>query len=192
MSQLISSLINLVATLPKIWAVFVLAMMPIIELRGAIPLAIAWNIPPLTTFIIAFLGNMIPVLPLLFFLGPVSDWLQKHFAIFKSFFHWVFSRSKAHEDKIKRYGYWGLVLFVAIPFPGTGVWVGSALAFLLRLRILPSFLAMGLGVIIAGIVVISFSLGVAEIAAKQGLFWATLVVIFLLGLMLWQRKKQIR
>lgn len=190
MGDLITALVDLMAGLPKTWAIFVLAMVPVIELRGAIPLAIAWDIPPLISFATAVLGNIAPILPLLLFLGPVSRWLEKHFLVFRRFFKWVFDRSRQHEDKIEKFGYWGLAIFVAIPFPGTGVWVGSALAFLLGLKIFPSFLAMTLGVIIAGGLMIFLSLGVAELIASQGLLLTGLLILILVILIIGFRNKK--
>lgn len=190
MGNLITALVTLLSGLPKLWAIFLLAMFPVIELRGAIPLAVAWDLPLLTSFVVAVLGNMAPVLPLLYFLGPVSRWLEKHFLIFRRFFQWVFNRSRRHEHQIEKYGYWGLVVFVAIPVPGTGVWVGSALAFLLGLKVLPSFLAMTLGVVIAGSIMTFLSLGVAQLIVSQGLIWTIFLILTLIALVLWLKNKQ--
>lgn len=188
MGKIIGFFIALVSGLPKPLAVFVLAMVPIIELRGAIPLAVAWDLNPSIGFFSAILGNLVPIFPLLLFLGPVSQWLQKHFAFFKGFFQWVFNRSRQHEDKIKRYGYWGLALFVAIPFPGTGVWVGSALAFLLGLKIIPSFLAMALGVLGAGTIMLLLSWGIAELAAAKGTLAAVIGILILVSIIIFRKR----
>ncbi|MFA5536320.1 MAG: small multi-drug export protein [Bacillota bacterium] len=182
-------MVDLVSGLPRLWAIFLLAMFPIIELRGAIPLAIAWNLPPLSSFWVAALGNIIPIFPLLYFLEPVSLWLGRQFNFFKNFFEWVFARGRRHKGKIERYGYWGLALFVAIPIPGTGVWVGSVIAFLLGLSAIPSFLAMTLGVVVAGFIMMALSLGVVQLITGQGLLWTIVVLLLFSSIIIFRKNK---
>ena len=113
---------------------FLLAMTPIGELRAAIPAGIYIHyLSPYTAYIIAVIGNLIPVIFLLLFLEPVSKWLSLKFKIFQRFFDWLFKRTrKKASSKIKKYGYPALVLFVAVPLPITGAWTGSAIAFLFK------------------------------------------------------------
>lgn len=191
MDSLVAWMVDLVAVLPKWWAVFILAMVPIIELRGAIPLAIAWQMDPLSGFVAALLGNLVPVLPLLWFLGPVSRWLESNFRPFKVFFRWVFTRAARYEEQIHKYGYWGLMLFVGIPLPGTGAWTGCALAFLLGMKIVPAFLAIAAGVFLAGIIMLLLSLGVAGLAA-QGVGWAILAVVLIIIVVFVHNRRQDR
>lgn len=189
MDALVTWLVDLVAVLPKWWAVFILAMVPIIELRGAIPLAIAWQMDLFPGFMAAFWGNLVPVLPLLLFLGPVSQWLEAHFRPFRVFFRWVFTRTARYEAQIHKYGYWGLVLYVGIPLPGTGAWTGCALAFLLGLKIIPSFLAIAAGVFLAGVLMLLLSLGVAELAS-QGAIWLFLALALVCCIIFFYRRRK--
>ncbi|MCQ8903328.1 MAG: small multi-drug export protein [Methanothrix sp.] len=133
--------------------VMLLAMSPISELRGAIPLAIAYGYSPVEAYAISVLGNLIPVAPLLLFLGPVSSFLMRWPPGYR-FFTWLFSRTRRkYIEGREGIGFAALMLFVAIPLPMTGAWTGCVLAFLLGFRFLPAFLAISLGVLIAGVIV---------------------------------------
>lgn len=139
-------------------SIFITAMLPIIELRGAIPLGINfYGLVWWQVVIIAILGNVIPVLPILFLLDKVSLGLSR-IPIFKRFFTWLFTRTRKKSKIIEEYEMLGLTLFVAIPLPITGAWTGSVAAFLLGLKYFPSFLAIFLGVIIAATIVTGLSL----------------------------------
>ncbi|MCX8207270.1 MAG: small multi-drug export protein [Methanothrix sp.] len=136
------------------WAmVMLLAMSPISELRGAIPLAIAYGYSPLEAYTISVVGNLIPVALLLRFLGPISSFLMRYPTGFR-FFTWLFSRTRRkYIEGREGIGFAALMLFVAIPLPMTGAWTGCVLAFLLGFRFIPAFLSIALGVLIAGVVV---------------------------------------
>lgn len=147
------SIIELFQFLPPEWTTFAISMLPIIELRGAIPYGIgvgdlSWP----QAYAFAVVGNLVPIVPLLLFLGPVSRWLSR-FPGFGRFFAWVFARSQKKSALVKRYGPWGLALFVAIPLPVTGGWTGAAMAFLFGIPFRRSFPAITVGVLIAGVVV---------------------------------------
>jgi len=140
-------------------AVFLTSMLPIIELRGALPLAInlfqiAWP----KAFIIAYIGNIIPVPIILWLLGPVVNLLSK-VRILKRFFDWLFERTrKRSSSMIEKYEEIGLMAFVAIPLPGTGAWTGALIAFLFGLDFKKSLLIITIGVFIAGVIVTSLCL----------------------------------
>jgi uncharacterized membrane protein len=138
--------------LPPEWTTFIVAMLPIIELRGAIPYALGVGMPWPEAYLLAVIGNLVPVVPLLLFLGPVSDWLQR-MPIFGRFFDWVFARTRRRSGVIERYGPIGLALFVAIPLPITGAWTGSAAAYLFGFPFKKAFPSITVGVLIAGGVV---------------------------------------
>jgi uncharacterized membrane protein len=138
--------------------VFMTAMIPIVELRGAIPLGINfYNLPWLKTVLLAILGNILPVLPILILLDKITK-LLCHFTIFKRFFDWLFRRTRKKSALIERYELWGLLIFVAIPWPGTGAWTGSLAAFLLGLNTLKALAAICAGVVLAAIIVAGLSL----------------------------------
>ncbi len=135
------------------WAVFLTSMIPVIELRGALPLAInMFHMPWYKAFIISYIGNVLPVPLILLFLNPVTNVLCKiHF--FKSFFDWLFNRTRRKSAIVEKYEELGLLIFVAIPLPGTGAWTGALLAYLMALDFKNSILFICLGVFIAGIIV---------------------------------------
>lgn len=144
--------------LTKEWAVFFTAWLPIVELRGAIPLAISLNITPWKAYWIAVLGNIVPVIPLLLLLEPLRNFLVKRFKVMHRFFEWWEKRTINKRDKVDKYGALGLVLFTAIPFPTTGAWTASFAAVLFKIKFKYSFPAIIAGVLLAGIIMIILSL----------------------------------
>ncbi len=147
---------------PKEWVVFFISMLPIVELRGAIPYAMSSvggaPLPWWQAYLISCAGNLVPLVPILLILGPVSDWLSRHSRLMARFFTWLFARTRKRAKTIEKYGAIGLISFVAIPLPVTGGWTGSAAAFLFGIpfrRALPSIIA---GVAIAGVVVTSLTI----------------------------------
>ena len=144
------------------WLVTLLAAaLPVSELRGAIPLAIGvYGYDPWQAYLLAVLGNLLPVVPLLLFLGPVSDWLRR-FIFWDKFFTWLFSRTRRkYIREHESFSLTALALFVAIPLPVTGAWTGCAIAFLVGFRFWPAFAAISTGVLLAGVIVTATVLGV--------------------------------
>jgi len=144
-------------------AVVVLAALPVSELRGAIPLGLAMGFSPLKTYGLAFVGNLLPVVPLLFFLQPISDKLR-HIGIFEKFFNWLFERTRRKAALVERFEALGLILFVAIPLPVTGAWTGCVAATLFKIRFRYAFAAITAGVVLAGLIVTAVSLGVLSVS----------------------------
>jgi len=138
--------------------VFLIAMIPIFELRGAIPIGILeYDLSPLKVFPIAIAGNMVPI----FFILLFFDFITKTFfrvPILKKLLEAIFRRTRKKGKVIEKYEEIGLMLFVAIPLPVTGAWTGSLAAYLFGLQFWKSILFIFLGVIIAGIVVTSLTL----------------------------------
>jgi uncharacterized membrane protein len=137
-----------------------IAALPITELRGAIPLALTiYKMPVFPAYFFAVLGNIVPVIFLLLYLKPFSDFLCRwHFL--NIFFKWLFKRTHQYEEKIEKYGALFLLVFVAVPLPGTGAWTGSIAAFVFGIRFWYAFPAIVGGIIIAGIIVTLTSLGI--------------------------------
>jgi uncharacterized membrane protein len=99
------------------------------------------------------LGNLLPIIPLLLFLEPVSNYLRRY-QVFDKFFTWMFSRTRRNNTKsFEKYGLLALTIFVAIPLPATGAWSGCAAAFVFGIKFKPAFLSIAAGVMIAGVVV---------------------------------------
>lgn len=139
---------------------FLIAILPISELRGAIPYALfegglEWQ----EAYLYAVLGNFLPVIPLLLFLESVSNWLRRY-RIWDRFFEWFFARTRRKGKMIERFEALGLVLFVAIPLPVTGAWTGCAAAFLFKIPLKMAIPAVACGILIAGCVVTLASMGV--------------------------------
>ncbi|HPA97976.1 MAG TPA: small multi-drug export protein [Methanothrix sp.] len=147
--------------LPAWLVVLLAAALPVSELRGAIPLAIGvYGYDPWQAYLLAVLGNLLPVVPLLLFLGPVSDWLRR-FTFWDKFFTWLFSRTRRkYIREHESFSLTALALFVAVPLPVTGAWTGCAIAFLVGFRFWPAFAAISAGVLLAGVIVTATVLGV--------------------------------
>ncbi|MBQ7718721.1 MAG: small multi-drug export protein [Clostridia bacterium] len=138
-------------TFEKELYVFLLSLIPVVELRGAIPVGIGMGLDVMTTFIVAVIGNIIPVPFILLLTRPVMSWLKKTKAL-KPFAEWIEGKIEKNREKIMRYSAFGLFLFVAIPIPGTGAWSGAIAASALDMRMkyaLPSIVA---GVVTAGVI----------------------------------------
>lgn len=140
-------------------SVMITAALPVIELRGAIPFAISLGLSPFHAILLSLLGSMIPVPFILFGIRPVLNYLRK-IKIFKKLADWITNKSMGNNGhKIQKYGAWGLVIIVALPFPGTGVWSGSLIAALLDIRFKWAFPAILFGNIIAAIIIMTLSQG---------------------------------
>ena len=136
-----------------------LAASPIVELRGAIPFAIVNGLPLFKSYILSILGNMLPVVPLFF----LFDFLFKKLIrvkIIGKVLSWWFAKIEKKSRKVSLWGYLGLIVFVAIPFPTTGAWTGTLVARLLNFSLSKTVLAVFCGVLFSGIIVSLATLGV--------------------------------
>lgn len=154
---MLNIIINWLKDIPKEYIVIIVGAMPVTELRGAIPLALSLGIPGLKAFWLSVLGNVIPVVPLLFFLEPISTRLRR-FKLWSRFFDWLFERTKKRADTIQKYEAIGLAMFVAIPLPMTGAWSGAVAASLFKIKFRYAFVAITAGIIVAGAIVLSLCL----------------------------------
>ncbi|MDI6883371.1 MAG: small multi-drug export protein [Patescibacteria group bacterium] len=167
---------------------FFLAMTPIGELRAAIPVGLTlYHLNWLRVFLISVIGNLVPVILLLLFLAPASAWLSRNFKIFQRFFSWLFERTRRrYNSKMKKYGYPGLAVFVAIPLPLTGGWTACLIAFLFGIPFKIALPLIAFGVAIAGVIV--SLLTQAGIAVEKYFGWPVLLFILALGLIVWLLK----
>lgn len=149
--------------LKKYLIVFFISMVPLIELRGAIPYAIGYNLPILPSYIIAIIGNMLPVPIIYLFARRVLDFGKDKKYIGK-FFTWCLKKGEAGGKKLQEKAgkglYWALFIFVGIPLPGTGAWTGTLAASILDMDFKKSVIAVMAGVILAGIIMGILSLGI--------------------------------
>jgi uncharacterized membrane protein len=133
--------------------VVIIAALPIVELRGAVPVGIlVFNMPWWQTVLWSLLGNIAPILLLLLLLEKAVAWLS-HVSLFRRFFEWLFARARSKSASIQRYEFWGLASFVGIPIPGTGAWTGAVAAEVLGLSYWRSLAAIIVGVLMAAAVV---------------------------------------
>lgn len=147
---------------PKEAATALIAMIPIAELRVALPVALlVYKMPLLSAMFWSVLGNMLPIFFITYLLKPVADFLVKHWGPAKRFFDWWFSRvRRKFEGGSLKYGInLALVIFVAIPLPLTGAWSGAVAAFLFGIPPRRALILITFGVIIAGIIVGSLTSG---------------------------------
>lgn len=143
---------------------FFLAMTPIGELRLSIPLALNnYHLSVSSAYLISLLGNMVPAIFLLWFLGPLSDYLSHRFYFFNRFFSWLFQRNENnHKEKFERWKELALVVLVAIPLPLTGAWTGAICSFVFRIPFKKALPLIFIGVAIAGIAVSLLTIGITN------------------------------
>ncbi len=155
-------LVSRFSFLPPEIATMILAMIPLTELQGSIPVALTvYQLDPLAAYFFSIIGNLIPAVIILWLLGPISGWLIKHSSWAESFFSWLFAHTRHRfTGKYERWGALGLILFVALPGPLTGVWTGSVAAFLFGIQKVKALLLIALGIMITGLIILLATLGV--------------------------------
>ena len=151
-----------IATLPfiKEIIVFIISMCPILELRGGLIAASLLDLNPWVSYLICMVGNILPIPFILWFINKILNWMRnsKNKKI-KGIAKWLDKKVEKHKGQIEKFGYWGLVLFVGIPLPGTGAWTGCLIAAVLEMDKKKSFLAALAGVFIASIIMMLLSFG---------------------------------
>lgn len=147
-------------SVPKELIVFVVSMIPILELRGSILAAGFLKMEFLSTFITAVLGNMLPIPFILLFIDKIFAFLKK--TRFKNIVEKMEKKALSRSDQIRKYGRWGLLLFVGIPLPGTGAWTGALIASLLRMKKRESLPFIFFGVVLAGLIMSLLSFGIIK------------------------------
>lgn len=139
-------------------------MLPITELRGSIPLGFILGLPAESTFIYALIGNIIPCFLILWVLEPISKFLSRHIAFFEKFFDKLYKRTHdKHKDAIEKYGPIFLIIFVAIPLPGSGAWTGSLIAFLFGIKYWKALSFIFIGLLIAATLITMAAMGVINL-----------------------------
>ena len=134
--------------------VFLCSMLPIIELRGAIPMAFAMGLPWWQAYLISVVGNLLPVPFILLLINIVIKWMaSSKVKFFNKIANFLLNRVEKKRERIEKYSFWGLCFFVAVPLPVTGAWTGSLVAAVIGMKPWKAFLSALLGVLIAGAVV---------------------------------------
>lgn len=141
--------------------VFIISMMPILELRGGLIASALLGLDGLSSFIICFLGNIIPIPFILWLITPIFDWLKKT-RLFRGLVGKLENKAMSKKEQIEKLQYIGLMLFIGIPLPGTGAWTGCLIAALLDMNKKKAMLYAILGVVMAGIIMMILSYGILD------------------------------
>lgn len=140
--------------------VMLCSMLPIIELRGAIPLGMGLDLPWWQSYAFAVIGNMIPIPFILLFVTKLIAWMTRsRVRFFNKIGDFLTRKAEKNREKIEKYSFWGVCLFVAVPLPITGAWTGSLVASMIGMRFWKALLSCFIGVLIAGAVVTLISYG---------------------------------
>eukprot|EP00897_Mesotaenium_endlicherianum_P006040 jgi/Mesen1/5464/ME000273S04695 len=159
--------------------IFLMAMLPVIELRGSVPVGYWMGLEPVRLSALAILGNMVPVPFILLFLGPISNSLMARSQTAEKAFNYLFEHTRKKAGPIEEFRWLGLMLFVAVPLPGTGAWSGAIAAYILGLPFWDAFWANFFGVVVAGLIM--------NMLCMLGLKYAVVagVVLFLVSTFVW-------
>ncbi len=141
--------------------IFIISLMPILELRGGLIAAALLGLDIVPSFIICLIGNLLPLPFILWFITPIFDWLKRKTKL-KGFVERIENKALSKKDKIEKAQFWGLLFFVGIPLPGTGGWTGSLIAALIGMDKKKALLADFIGVILAGLIVGTLSFGLLK------------------------------
>ncbi|MCM1053198.1 MAG: small multi-drug export protein [Ruminococcus sp.] len=144
----------------KYLIMFIISLMPILELRGGLIAASLMNAPILPSFLVCLVGNILPIPFILWFITSIFAFIKKKSKKLGKIITKLEEKANSKKEQIERLKYLGLVLFVGIPLPGTGAWTGCLIAALLGMDKKKSFYAAVLGVFIAGIIMLIFSYGI--------------------------------
>lgn len=137
---------------------FIISMIPILELRGGLIVASLLKVPITTAIPLCVAGNILPIPFILLFIKQIFKWMKK-VKCFHGLIERIENRAMSKSDSIKKYEFWGLVIFVGIPLPGTGAWTGSLIAALLDIDFKKAVLAELLGIVMATVIMAIFSYG---------------------------------
>lgn len=147
----------------KIIVTFFVSMVPVIELRGAIPIATGMGLSPFVAIPVAMVGNLVPIPFIILFIKKIFAWMRRVSPKLNKVVDKMEAKAEKNKAKVLKYAFWGLVLFVAIPLPGTGAWTGALVAAMIDMPLKKAFPCIALGVIIAGIIISFVSYGAAAI-----------------------------
>ena len=153
------------ADVGKYLATFIISMIPVIELRGAIPIGVSLGLSHVEAMGVSIIGNMLPVPFIILFIRPIFRWMTRKSGKLARLAEKLESKAEGKWDKIHRYQFFALTLFVAIPLPGTGAWSGALIAAVMNMRLRNALPSILLGVLIAGVLVTGITYGFTSIFA---------------------------
>lgn len=137
----------------KLLQTFFISMVPVIELRGAIPYGIARGLEYWQAIPVSIIGNLVPVPFIIIFIKKIFAWLRTKSAWLNGLVTKLENRALSKQETVQKYAFWGLFLFVAIPLPGTGAWTGALIAAMMEMKVKEAFPAIALGVLTAGAII---------------------------------------
>lgn len=132
---------------------FLVAMVPVVELRGAIPFGVVRGLNIWTAIIASVLGNLVPVPFIILFIRRIFAWMRAHMPKLDGLVTRMEKKAEKNRAAVEKYAFWGLAILVAIPLPGTGAWTGALVAAMMEMRLKRAFPAIVIGVVIAGVIV---------------------------------------
>jgi len=138
---------------------FIVSLLPILELRGGLIAASILGVPLGRAFLLCYIANLLPIPLILIFIRRLINWF-KNTKLLRWFAEWLERKTEKNKEKVLRYQQWGLLLFVAIPLPGTGAWTGALVAAMLDIPVKKSFPVIAVGVLIAGLIMAALSYGI--------------------------------
>ena len=147
----------------KMCATFFISMLPVVELRFGLPYGIALGLEYPLALMAALLGNMIPVPFIIVYIKRIFEWMRKHMPRMNALVTKLENRAHLKGETVEKYGHWGLLIFVAIPLPGTGAWTGALIAALLNIRTSKAVPVILIGVCIAAAIMTLITYGVIHI-----------------------------
>ena len=150
----------------KILYVLFISMVPLIELRGAIPVGAISGLPWYINYPVCIVGNMLPVPIILLFVKKVLGFMSKcKIKIFNKIANFIYAKAEKNRAKIEKYSFWGVAIFVGIPLPMTGAWTGSLVAAIINMKFWKAFFSALIGVVSAAVIITLISYGVVAIFA---------------------------
>ena len=165
-----------------------ISMVPVIELRGTIPLGIAMDLNPIYVYLSCLIGSSIVSIPIILVLRQVIDYLR-HRKYFNIAIRWVDSKIESRAKKLKAASILGLIIFVGVPLPTTGSWSGAALASILKMRIKDALLGVFIGNAIAGIIMLIVSLHISE-GSTEMIMSSLLLILAGMSFYIYNKRKQ--
>ncbi len=151
------------ADVGKYLATFIISMIPVVELRGAIPIGVGLGLTHMEAMAVSIIGNMLPVPFIILFIRPIFKWMTRKSEKLGRLAEKLQTKAEGKWDRIHRFQFFALTLFVAIPLPGTGAWSGALIAAVMNMRLRNALPSVLLGVVIAGILVTGLTYGFTSI-----------------------------
>jgi len=142
---------------------FLISMVPVLELRAAIPAGVVAGLNPVLCMVVAIAGNMLPVPFIIIFLRKIFKWMEEKSERLRKVVQFFENKAEGKKGQVLKYEFWGLMLLVAIPLPGTGAWTGSLVAAMMDMQLRRAIPSIFIGVIIAGVIVTLATCGVAAL-----------------------------